>query len=336
MNFSKSIRIIDTHTVGQATRIIMGGIPTLKGNSMMEKKQYLSENYDYLRSSCMLEPRGHSDMFGALLTEPTNKNADIGVIFLDGMGYLNMCGHGTIGVATALIETGMVEVIEPYTDIVIETPAGLIKVHVKVENNKAKEVSFLNVPAFLYKKDVKVNIADLGEVVFDIAFGGSFFAIVKDSQLGIKISKKDVDHNIPIAIKFLRYIEKNVSVQHPLIPEINKIELVEIYGAPKSFDADVQNMVVLGEGEVDRSPCGTGTCAKMATLFAKGELLIGQDFIHESILETKFKGSIIGETKVASFNAIIPQITGQAYITGFNNLVIDEEDPLKHGFCLRE
>jgi len=336
MNFSKSIRIIDTHTVGQATRIIVGGIPALKGSTMMEKKKYFFQNHDDIRSSCMLEPRGHADMFGAVLTEPTDKNADVGVIFLDGVGYVDMCGHGTIGIATALVETGMVKVTEPYTDIVIEAPAGLIKVQVKVENNKAKEVSFVNVPAFLYEKDVKVKVPDLGEITFDIAFGGNFYAIVKGSELGIEISTKNVDRIIPIALKFLRFIEKNVNVQHPLIPEINKIEIVEIYGAPKSSDADVQNMVVLGEGEVDRSPCGTGTCAKMATLYAKKELAMGQDFIHESILQTKFKGRILGETKVGCYDAIIPQITGQAYITGFNNLVIDEEDPLKNGFCLRK
>lgn len=335
MNISSSIHAIDTHTVGQATRIIIGGIPALKGNSMMEKKQYLAENYDYIRSSTMLEPRGHADMFGALLTEPASKEADMGVIFLDGAGYLNMCGHGTIGVATALVETGMVKVSEPYTDIVLEAPAGLIKVRVKVEDHRAKEVSFVNVPAFLYEKDVKVNVPCIGEVTFDIAFGGSFFAIVKDKQLGVEISTDNLDKNISTAIKFLRYIEENVKVQHPLLHDINKIELVEIYGQPKSVGVDVQNMVVLGEGEVDRSPCGTGTCAKMAVLHTRGELPVGKEFVHESILETRFKGKIIEEIKVADYDAIIPQITGQAYITGFNHFVIDEEDPLKHGFCLR-
>ncbi len=335
MNFSHSIQVVDSHTVGQATRVIVGGVPTLKGNSMMEKKLYLAEHYDYIRSSTMLEPRGHADMFGALLTEPTSPLADMGMIFLDGTEYLNMCGHGTIGVATVLVETGMVKVTEPYTDIVLEAPAGLVKVHVRVENGHAKNVSFINVPAFLYEKDVKVNIPDLGEVTFDISFGGSFFAIVKGTELGIEISTENMDHNIPIALKFLNYVKEHVKVQHPLLPEINKIELVEIYGEPKSNDADVQNMVVLGEGEVDRSPCGTGTCAKLADLYARGELGINEPFVHESILETKFTGTILDTTKVGNFDAIIPEITGQAFVTGFNTLLIDPDDPLKYGFCLR-
>lgn len=336
MNFSHGIQVVDSHTAGQATRIITGGIPILKGKTMMEKKQYLADHYDYIRSSAMLEPRGHADMFGALLTEPTDPKADMGMIFLDGSGYLNMCGHGTIGVATVLVETGMVDVIEPYTDIILEAPAGLVKVRVKVENHQAKEVSFINVPAFLYQKDVYAEIPDLGGITFDIAFGGSFFAIVKDSQLGIEINTENMDKNIRIALQFLRYVEKNIEVQHPLLPEINKIELVEIYGKPKSQDADVQNMVVLGEGEVDRSPCGTGTCAKLATLHARGELNIDQEFIHESVLETKFRGKILENTKVGQYDAIIPLITGQAYITGFNHLVINPEDPLKYGFYIKK
>lgn len=336
MKFSNSIQVVDSHTVGQATRVIVGGIPVLKGKTMMEKKNDLAKNYDYIRTSTMLEPRGHADMFGALLTEPTNPEADYGMIFLDGAEYLNMCGHGTIGVATVLVETGMVKVTEPYTDIVLEAPAGLVKVRVKVENHCAKEVSFVNVPAFLYKKDVEVDVPDLGHITFDIAFGGSFFAIVKDSELNVEISTENVSKNIPLAVKFLKYIKENVPVEHPLLPEINKIELVEIYGKPKSKDADVQNMVVLGEGEVDRSPCGTGTCAKLATLYSKGELAIGEPFIHESVLQTKFKGEILQETKVGPYQAIIPQITGNAYITGFNQLVIDPEDPLKYGFQLKK
>lgn len=336
MNFSSNISIIDTHTAGHPTRIIIGGIPCLKGDTMMEKKQYLAANYDYIRTSCMFEPRGHADMFGAVLTEPTDKNADVGVIFIDAVNYLNMCGHGTIGVATVLVETGMVKVTEPYTDVVIEAPAGLVHVKVKVQNNKAKGVTFVNVPAFLYEKDVKVNVPDLGEITFDIGFGGSFFAIVKDRELGIEISRKNMEKNIPIAVKFLRYVSEHVEAKHPLLPDINEIELLEIYGAPKSDDADAQNMVVHKGGLVDRSPCGTGTSAKMAILHAKGQLKVGEPFIYESILETKFEGKILSETKIAEYNAIVPEITGRAFIIGFNNLVIDEEDPVKHGFCLKE
>lgn len=336
MQFSKYIQTVDTHTVGQATRIITGGCPPLRGKTMMEKKEYLASHYDYIRTSTMLEPRGHANMFGALLTEPTTDQADMGMIFLDGTEYLNMCGHGTIGVATMLVETGMVPVTEPYTNLVLEAPAGLVSVRVHVVNGRAKEVSFTNVPAFVYRQDVEVDVPDLGHFTFDIAFGGSFFAIVRAEEFGCEISPANTEKIIPKAVHFLKYVKENVPVQHPLMPEINKIELVELYGAPKSPDADCQNMVVLGEGEVDRSPCGTGTCAKLALLHQKGELPVGKPFVHESVIQTKFTGKILGETKVSDYPAVIPEITGRAYIMGFNQIVLDEEDPVRLGFRVSE
>ncbi|WP_455720194.1 proline racemase family protein [Agathobacter sp.] len=334
MNFTHTITAIDTHTVGQTTRIITSGIPVLKGSTMMEKKKYLADNYDYIRTAVMLEPRGHADMFGAVLAEPTTDEADMGVIFIDGVNYLNMCGHGTIGVATALVETGMVKVQEPITKITLETPAGLVHVDVKVEQGRAKAVSFVNVPAFVFKRGCTCDVPELGTITFDICFGGSFFAIVRDKELGVKISPETVEDAIPKAVCFLDYIKDHVKVKHPLL-DIDKIELVEIYGEPKSQDADCQNMVVLGRGEVDRSPCGTGTCAKLALLHETGELKTGEKFVHESIISTKFVGEIVEETEVGNFPAIIPKITGSAYITGFNQLVIDEEDPVKYGFRLK-
>lgn len=335
MAYLHNIQTVDTHTVGQATRIVTSGIPVLRGKTMMEKKRYLAEHYDCVRSAIMLEPRGHADMFGAVLTEPTCPEADMGMIFIDGVNYLNMCGHGTIGVATALVETGMVPVQEPYTDIVLEAPAGLVRVRVLVEGGRAKEVSFTNVPAFVFRRDVHVDVPGLGGVTFDICFGGSFFAIVKDSELGVTISTKTTEETIPRAVRFLNYVAENVPVKHPELA-IDRIELVEIYGQPKSPDADCQNMVVLGKGEVDRSPCGTGTCAKMALLYSHGELKVGEDFVHESIIQTKFRGRILDTTSVGDFDAIVPRITGQAYITGFHHFVIEQDDPLRYGFCLHE
>lgn len=336
MQFSKYIQTVDTHTVGQATRVITGGCPPLRGNSMMEKKEYLAAHYDYIRRATMLEPRGHADMFGALLTDPTSPEADMGMIFLDGVNYLNMCGHGTIGVSTVLVETGLVEVSEPYTDIVLEAPAGLIKVKVRVENGRAMEVTFTNVPSFVFSQNVTVDVPELGPITFDFSFGGSFFAIVDHNQFGLDISPQNVDKIIPKAVRFLKYVHENVKVEHPLLPEINTIDLVEIYGPPASSDADCQNMVVLGEGEVDRSPCGTGTCAKLALLHRQNKLGVGEPFIHESVIKTKFRGEIIDETEVGSYPAVVPQITGSAYIMGLNEIVLDDDDPLKCGFILKE
>lgn len=335
MEFSNSIHVVDSHTVGQATRVVVGGIPTLKGKTVMEKKEFLRDNYDYIRQAIILEPRGHADMFGAVLCEPCDPSADYGMIFIDGMEYLNMCGHGTIGVATVLVETGMVKVTEPYTDLVLEAPAGLVKVRVEVENGKAKNVTFTNVPAFVYEKDITVPVDGVGDVKMDICFGGSFFALVEAKSLGLEISTENVNKNVDVALKILNYLKANHKVQHPLLPQINQVELVELYGPAKSEDADVQNMVVLGKGEVDRSPCGTGTCAKLADLYAHGKLDIGQKFVHESVLQTKFSAKILDTAKVGDYDAIVPQISGQAYITGFNNLVIDPNDPLKYGFVLK-
>ena len=335
MKFSRSIQAIDSHTAGEATRIVVGGIPNIKGNSMPEKKEYLEENLDYLRTAIMLEPRGHNDMFGSVMTQPCCPDADFGIIFMDGGGYLNMCGHGTIGAMTAAIETGVVPAVEPVTHVVMEAPAGIIRGDVTVVDGKAKEVSFLNVPAFLYKEGVEVDLPGVGTVKFDISFGGSFFAIIHASQLGLKIEPQNAGKLTELAMKLRDIINEKIEMQHPTLAHIKTVDLVEIYDEPTHPEATYKNVVIFGQGQVDRSPCGTGTSAKLATLHAKGELKVGEKFVYESILGTLFKGEIVEETKVADFNAVVPKITGSAYITGFNHFVIDEEDPLKHGFILK-
>ncbi len=335
MKFSRSIQAIDSHTAGEATRIVVGGIPNIKGNSMPEKKEYLEENLDYLRTAIMLEPRGHNDMFGSVMTQPCCPDADFGIIFMDGGGYLNMCGHGTIGAMTAAIETGVVPAVEPVTHVIMEAPAGIIRGDVTVVDGKAKEVSFLNVPAFLYKEGVEVDLPGVGTVKFDISFGGSFFAIIHASQLGLKIEPQNAGKLTELAMKLRDIINEKIEIQHPTLAHIKTVDLVEIYDEPTHPEATYKNVVIFGQGQVDRSPCGTGTSAKLATLHAKGELKVGEKFVYESILGTLFKGEIVEETKVADFNAVVPKITGSAYITGFNHFVIDEEDPLKHGFILK-
>lgn len=335
MKSVKTIFAIDSHTMGEPTRIVVGGLPNIPGKTMPDKKAYLEENLDYVRTAIMLEPRGHNDMFGSIITQPTTEEADLGIIFMDGGGYLNMCGHGSIGAVTVAIETGMVPVIEPVTNITLEAPAGLVKAKAKVENGKAKEVSIVNVPSFLYKRDIEVDIPEIGKVAMDISFGGSFFAIVKAEKLGIDISPSNAQKIIDIGMNVIKAVNEQVEIQHPTLPHIKTVDLCEIYGPAKSKDASMQNAVVFGQGQLDRSPCGTGTSAKIATLYTKGELKMNEDFIYESILQTKFKGKVIGETKVGDFNAIIPEITGSAYITGHNQFFIDPEDPVKHGFILK-
>ncbi len=335
MKFSRYIHAIDSHTMGEPTRVVVGGVPNIPGRTLPEKKAYLEENLDYLRRAIMHEPRGHNDMFGSILVQPVSDEADIGIIFMDGGGYLNMCGHGTIGASTIAVESGMVPKVEPFTELTLEAPAGLIRVKAAIENGKVKEVSFRNVPAFLYKEDVKINVPEIGEITLDISFGGSFFAIVDAKQLGIKIIPENATKLKDIGLKIRDIVNKEVEIQHPTLEHIKTVDLVEIYDEPTNPEATLKNVVIFGEGQVDRSPCGTGTSAKMATLFAKGKLKEGQPFVYESIIGTMFKGRVVGTTKVGDFDAVIPEITGSAYITGFNTFVIDDDDPMKFGFTLK-
>lgn len=332
MKFSNNIHVIDSHTMGEPTRIIVGGTPRVKGETMAKKKEYLINELDYIRTSAMHEPRGHNDMFGSIITSPTNSKADFGIVFMDGGGYLNMCGHGSIGAATVAVETGMVDMVEPITKVNLDTPAGLIAADVHVADGSVKGVSIVNVPAFLYKRDVSVEVEGLGQISFDISFGGSFFAIINAKELGLKVEKEYVSEIKKIGMQLLKELNEKVEVVHPELEHINTIDLIEIYEEPATEKDNYKNVVVFGQGQFDRSPCGTGTSAKMATLYSKGLLEKNEEFIYESILGTKFKGEIIGKTKVGDYEAIIPKITGAAYITGFNQLVIDSKDPVKHGF----
>lgn len=333
--YQYKIKVIDSHTMGEPTRIIYDGFPKLKGTTMMEKKNDLMERYDFLRTALMLEPRGHRDMFGALLTEPVHEEADFGVIFLESNGCLNMCGHGSIGAAAMIVETGMVEVKEPYTEVVLDAPSGIIRTKVHVVEGKAVEVSILNVPAFLYRQNLETEVPGWGKVPFDISFGGSFFALVDTEKIGLALNIENVDRITELGMALLEKIREEVEVKHPYL-DITTVDLVEFYGPSDNKEANMKNCVIFGNAQVDRSPCGTGTSAKIASLYTKGELKIGQEFVYESITGSLFRGEVIKEVEVAGYKAVIPQITGSAYITGINQYIIDEKDPLAYGFLLGE
>lgn len=326
-------KAIDSHTMGEPTRIIYEGFPELIGNTMMERKEYLEKNYDHYRKALMLEPRGHRDMFGALLTTPVHKEADLGVIFMDSGGYLNMCGHGSIGCATVAVEAGFIPVKEPYTDVVLDAPAGLIRARAKIKNGKAEEVSILNVPSFLYRENINLELEEYGRITFDISFGGSFFALVDSEEIGIPICQENLEALTDFGMKLREKINQSIEVRHPYL-NINSVDLVEIYGPPTNLEADSKNVVIFGDAQTDRSPCGTGTSAKVAALYTKGKLSLGQEFVYESITGSLFRGMATEETTVDGKTAIIPRVTGSAYITGFNQWMLDEEDPLRYGFLI--
>jgi Proline racemase len=329
----KTFFVVDTHTMGEPTRIILKGFPELQGKSMMERKKFLEKNYDFYRTALMLEPRGHRDMFGALITKPVSEEADLGVIFMENSGYLNMCGHGSIGAATVAVETGLVEVTEPYTYVVLDAPAGVIRTKVKVVDGRAVEVSFTNVPSFVYAEGLEIEVAGYGKIPFDISFGGSFFALVDSEKTGIAIGQKNLADLTDLGMKLLKEINRSYEIKHPSL-DITSVDLVEFYGKAENPNAHMKNVVIFGKSQVDRSPCGTGTSAKLACLYGGRKIGIGEEFVYESITGSVFKGMITKETEVNGRKAIIPEITGSAYVTGLNRLILSNCDPQKYGFLL--
>jgi proline racemase/trans-L-3-hydroxyproline dehydratase len=320
------IETIDAHAMGEAARIVVSGIPEIRGQSMMDKKYYMQANMDHIRKLLMHEPRGHLNMFGAVLTKPCHTACDLGVLFMDSGGYLNMCGHGTIASVTVAINNGL---IEKKDKILLDTPSGILECHVAYQGDRVKEVSFINVPSFLYKKDVILFVENAGHVKMDIAFGGSFFAIVDAEPFNFQLTINEQEKIAALGMAIRKAANEQLTVIHPKIPEINKIDLVEF--SLKLDKNYYRNTVVFGDGQIDRSPCGTGTCAKLSTL----NLAPGEHIIQESIIGSQFKGAVVDYTEVENYKAIIPQITGSAWVTGIHKFSLDATDPYKEGFLLK-
>lgn len=329
----KMFTTIDTHTGGNPTRTVTSGVPKLTGNTMSEKMLQMKNEYDWIRKFLMNEPRGHGVMSGALLTDPCHPDADVGVIFIETGGYLPMCGHDTIGVCTALIESGMVEAAEPVTYITLDTPAGLVKTEIQVENGKAKQVTFRNIESFLYKS-IKVEVEGFGEIDCDIAYGGNFYGILDARKLNLELTPSNASKIIEKAIKIRKTINQQNEIVHPVFPFIRGLTHIEFYTDPVHRDADLKNTVVVPPGGIDRSPCGTGTSAKLAVLFNKGDLAVGEEFVHESIVGSLFKARILETSEVQGYPAVIPEITGSAWLMGFHTFLYNEEDELNEGFLL--
>ena len=334
MRIGRVFSAIDTHTGGEPTRTIIGGIPYIPGKTIVDKMTYLKEEMDWVRTALMFEPRGHSVMSGVILTEPTRPEADIGVIFIETGGYLPMCGHDTIGVSTVLVETGMVKVEEPVTRITLDTPAGLTRVKVDVENGVAKSVTFRNIPSFVFAADVIVDIPKFGQIKMDVSYGGNVYAILPADSIGMEIRPENASDIISKGKLVRDAVNAQVKIQHPEKDFIDSCTHVEFYGRPTTAGAHVKNAVFFADGGIDRSPCGTGTSAKVATLYAKGELQLNENFVHESIIGSIFRAKAVEETKVGQYDAIIPEVSGRAHITGINQLLIDPDDPHRNGFLL--
>ncbi|MED1953553.1 proline racemase family protein [Brevibacillus centrosporus] len=334
MKASRVFSTVDTHTGGNPTRTVISGLPKLEGQTMAEKMLHMKEEYDWIRTLLMYEPRGHDVMSGALLVEPCHPEADVGVIYIETGGYLPMCGHDTIGLCTTLVETGMIPVIEPITRVKLDTPAGLVEVEILVEEGKAREVSFRNIPAFLYKQDVTVEVEGLGQVTCDIAYGGNFYAITDARKLGLELTPAHASTIVDTAVRIRKAINHTLEVVHPDKPFIRGLTHVEFYTAPSHPQADVKNTVVVPPGGIDRSPCGTGTSAKLATLFAKGEIGLDESFVHESIVGSLFTGKVLEVTEDGGLPAVVTQIAGSAWLMGKHTIFYHPEDELATGFLL--
>lgn len=329
------ITTIDVHTEGEPLRIITGGFPDVPGNTILARRRYIKEYLDHLRKALMWEPRGHADMYGCVLTPPVTPEADLGVLFMHNEGYSSMCGHGIIGLATVALETGILPGSEPEAAVKIDTPAGLVTAQAKAENGRVKSVSFQNVPSFVFGMDKVVQVPGLGKVKYDIAFGGAFYAYVKAEDVGLVCKPEAYRALIEKGRAIKQAVMESSPVVHPFEEDLNFLYGTIFIAPPQTRGAHSRNVCIFAEGEVDRSPTGTGVSGRLALLRARGEIDLNQPAVIESIIGTRFAGRIIETTAFGPYPAVIPEVEGSAYITGRHEFLIDPEDPLREGFILR-
>uniref|UniRef100_UPI004047738E 4-hydroxyproline epimerase n=2 Tax=Roseivirga sp. TaxID=1964215 RepID=UPI004047738E len=330
---SKRFFCIDAHTCGNPVRLVAGGGPLLEGANMSEKRQHFLREFDWIRKGLMFEPRGHDMMSGSILYPPSDPANDIGVLFIETSGCLPMCGHGTIGTVTIMLEEGLVQPKEP-GKLRLETPAGLVKIDYKQEGKKVTSVKLTNIPSFLAAEKLKVKCSQFGELVVDVAYGGNFYAIVDPQENYKDLADHSALEIIGASREIRTYMNEHYQFNHPENPTISGLSHLLWTGQPTQPNSTARNAVFYGEKAIDRSPCGTGTSARMAQWAAKGKLKEGNEFVHESIIGSQFIGRIEGTTQIGEKSAIIPSIEGWAKITGYNTILIDEDDPYAFGFSV--
>ncbi len=329
------ITTIDTHTAGEPLRIITGGIPNIPGNTILEKRIYVQKNLDHLRRILMWEPRGHADMYGCIITPPVSPEADFGIIFMHNDGYSSMCGHGIIVLTKVAIESGIVKASELITTVKIDSPVGLITATGHIENDKVKKISFQNVPSYVVALDSEIEIPEYGKIKYDLAFGGAYYAYVQAADVGLSCSPKDIDQLIHVGREIKKAVSNAVNIKHPYDNDLSFLYGTIFIGEPEDSDSHSRNVCIFADGEVDRSPTGTGVSGRLAIHNARGEIGIGEPITIENIIGTKFEGRIIAQTRFGSFDAIIPEVTGEAFITGKHEFYVDPEDPIRGGIFIR-
>ena len=336
------LKTIDAHAAGEPLRLIVDGFPTPRGRTMLEKREWVLNHADHLRRALMLEPRGHADMYGALFTEPVSPGSHAGVLFMHNEGYSTMCGHGVVAVTTIALERGLLLPGGDGASIVYDSPAGTIRARARVragggtedaEAVRVESVAFVNVPSFVLHGGIPVKLASR-QIRADVAFGGAFYAIVDSEAVGLPIDAGHLPELRRVGMEIKHAIEDVYTIAHPLEPGLHGIYGTIFTGPPSDERADLRNVTIFADAEVDRSPCGTGTAAVMAVVDAMGLLSDERPFVHESLIGTRFNGRIVSRTEVGEYQAIVPEIEGSAWITGEHTFLVDDEDPLREGFRL--
>ncbi len=329
------ITTIEAHTAGEPLRVITGGMERIPGKTILEKRKYAREHLDALRTGLMWEPRGHADMYGAFVTEPVTADGDLGVLFLHNEGFSTMCGHGVIALATVALETGMIEKEGDHPAIKMDTPAGRVTATAHRVNGRVKSVSFVNVPSFVAEYDLEVDVPGIGRVRFDLAFGGAFYAYCDAADFGFSMEAGDYDRLIDVGRRIKNAVMAKHEIKHPYEDDLGFLYGTIFCGPPLDPSHHSRNVCIFAEGEVDRSPTGTGVSGRAAIHFGRGEIELGQSITIESILGTCFDVKVAETVDFGPYKAVVPEVTGSASIVGRNEFYFDPDDPLKDGFVFR-
>ncbi|MBL7063878.1 MAG: proline racemase family protein [Anaerolineae bacterium] len=340
--FPDRLVTIDSHTAGEPTRLIVGGVPPIPGETIADKRLYLMREWDHIRLQLTSEPRGHRDMIAALVTEPTTEGADFGLIYMDARRYPYLCGHATIGAVTTLVEAGAVEAVEPETLVTIDTPSGPATAVAHVQGQKVESVTIRLSPSFVYGENQPLNVPGLGRIQVDTVCVGGFFAMVSAEQIGLALKPENAGRLIELGMAIIESANEQLTVCHPARPEVTTVDVTEFYDLSGHRQGRGLSAVIYGESHIDRSPCGTGTSAKMALLHHRGQLALNQPYINAGILGTTFEGRLVAETMVGdpstgsgqALPAVVPEVRGSAHVTGVHQFVLDPRDPFPRGFLL--
>lgn len=327
------VSAVDYHTAGEPFRIVTGGVPPLRGQRILDKRRDAAARLDHVRRLLVFEPRGHADMYGCFVTEPEDDGADLGVVFFHNAGYSTACGHGTIALVTWTLDSGVVEAAGPVAEVVVDAPSGRLPTRARLDGGRVTSVAFTNVPSFVEAEGLAIDTS-AGRVAVDISFGGAFYASVDAATLGLAVEPGELARFIALGREIKAAIEKQRATVHPLEPELRDIYGVIFY---EELDGPrrQRNVTIFADGEVDRSPCGSGTSARLALLDAKGALKRGDELVHESIIGTRFSARVTGTAEIAGRAAVVTEVEGSAWLTGYHHFVLDDGDPLDTGFLLR-